>query len=110
MASSEYLSSRSEGGKDAIKSGLYTGVVYLVTVAFLALPYLILPPTGYFGALFIMLGIVVLIILAFTFYISVAKDVPFGKRFREMASISLGVAAISFGIGIIVKRTLGIEI
>lgn len=110
MASSEYLSSRSEGGKDAIKSGLYTGIVYLVTVAFLALPYLILPPTGYLGALFIMLGIVVLIILAFTFYISVAKDVPFGKRFREMASISLGVAAISFGIGIIVKRTLGIEI
>lgn len=110
MASSEYLSSRSEGNRNALKSGLYTGGVYLVTVAFLVLPYLLLPTDGYLGALGIMLGTVVLIILAFTYYISVAKDVPFGKRFGEMALISLGVAAISFVIGIVVKKTLGIDI
>jgi len=110
MASSEYLSSRSEGNSNALKSGLYTGVVYLATVAFLVLPYLLLPNTHFMWALAIMLGTVVLIILGFTYYISVAKDVPFFKRFTEMASISLGVAAISFVIGIIVKHTLGIDI
>ena len=36
-----------------------------------------------------MLTIVVVIILLFTYYISVAKDLPFGKRFGEMAVISL---------------------
>lgn len=110
MASSEYLSSRSEGNHDAFKSGLYTGVVYLVTVAFLVLPYLLLPVDGFFTALAIMLGTVVLIILGFTYYISVAKGVPFRKRFIEMAGISLTVAALSFGIGIVVKHFLGIEI
>lgn len=110
MASSEYLSSRSEGNTNAFKSGLYTGVVYLATVAFLVLPYLLLPDTAFMLALGIMLGTVVLIILGFTYYISVAKDVPFLKRFGEMATISLSVAALSFVIGIIVKKTLGIEI
>lgn len=110
MASSEYLSSRSEGGSNALKSGLYTGVVYLATVAFLVLPYLLLPNESFMVALAIMLGTVVIIILAFTYYISVAKDVPFFKRFAEMAIISLSVAGLSFVIGIIVKATLGIEI
>jgi VIT1/CCC1 family predicted Fe2+/Mn2+ transporter len=53
---------------------------------------------------------VVVIIMLFTYYTSVAKDLPFGRRFLEMAIISLGVAAISFVIGILVKRFLGIEI
>ncbi len=110
MASSEYLSSRSEGGKNALKSGLYTGFVYLVTVAFLVLPYLLFPNTHFMAALAVMLGTVVLIILVFTYYISVAKDVPFLKRFGEMATISLSVAALSFVIGIVVKNTLGIDI
>jgi vacuolar iron transporter family protein len=110
MASSEYLSSRSEGNHNALKSGLYTGVVYLVTVAFLVLPYLLLPADAFLVALAIMLGTVVLIILGFTYYISVAQGVPFCKRFTEMAGISLTVAALSFGIGIVVKHFLGIEI
>ena len=111
MASSEYLSSRSEGSHDtALKSGLYTGAIYLLTVAFLVLPYLLLPKEGYMAALLIMLGVVILIIVAFTYYISVAKDVPFLKRFVEMAGISLGVATLSFFIGIVVKKTLGIDI
>jgi VIT1/CCC1 family predicted Fe2+/Mn2+ transporter len=61
-------------------------------------------------ALAIMLGTVVIIIFAFTYYVSVAKDVPFFKRFAEMSLISLSVAALSFVIGIIVKKTLGIDI
>ncbi len=110
MASSEYLSHRSEGGANAFKSGLYTGVVYLLTVAFLVAPYLIFSNAHFMEALGTMLITVVVIIFAFTYYISVAKDVPFFKRFAEMTLISLSVAAFSFGIGIVVKKTLGIEI
>src|SRR5690606_11013439 len=33
MASSEYLSARSEGDNNAIKSALYTGVMYIFAVA-----------------------------------------------------------------------------
>ncbi len=110
MASSEYLSSRSEGNQNALKSGLYTGTVYLLTVALLVLPYLLLPVDGFMAALAIMLATVVLIILGFTYYISVAKDLPFFKRFAEMAGISLAVAALSFVIGIVVKHFLGIDI
>ncbi|MGI6432764.1 MAG: VIT1/CCC1 transporter family protein [Sphaerochaetaceae bacterium] len=110
MGSSEYLSNRSDGDPNALKAGLYTGFVYLVTVMFLVLPYLLFPAKSFMYALAVMLGIVVLIILGFTYYISVAKDVPFLKRFGEMTAISLGVAIISFGIGVAVKAFLGIDI
>ena len=108
MASSEYLSAKNSGDKNAAKSSMYTGIAYLFTVAFMVLPYLLLE--SYVLALVLMLAAVVVIIMLFTYYTSVAKDLPFGRRFLEMALISLGVAAISFVIGILVKRFLGIEI
>jgi VIT1/CCC1 family predicted Fe2+/Mn2+ transporter len=49
-------------------------------------------------------------ILIFTFYISVAKDVPFRKRFLEMAFISLGIAALTFVIGFFVRSLFNIPI
>lgn len=110
MTSSEYLSARSEGHKNPLKSCLYTGIVYLITVVFLVLPYLLLPPTAFIQTLAILIAIVVVIIFVFTYYISVAKDLPFGKRFGEMAGISLSVAAVSFIIGLLVKQFLGIDI
>lgn len=108
MASSEYLSAKNSGEKNAAKSSMYTGIAYLFTVAFMVLPYLLLD--SYVAALLIMLVIVIVIIMFFTYYTAVAKDLPFGKRFLEMALISLSVAAISFVIGILVKRFLGIDI
>ncbi|MXI86376.1 VIT1/CCC1 transporter family protein [Sphaerochaeta halotolerans] len=108
MASSEYLSAKNSGDKNAVKSSMYTGIAYLFTVTFMVLPYLLLE--SYAVALGIMLVVVIIIIMFFTYYTSVAKDLPFGKRFFEMALISLSVAAISFVIGILVKRFLGIDI
>ncbi len=63
-----------------------------------------------FVALSVVVANVVLIILLFSFYVSVAKDLPFWRRFREMTAISLGVATISFGIGYFVRIWLGAEI
>ncbi|WP_326512392.1 VIT1/CCC1 transporter family protein [Clostridium intestinale] len=110
MASSEFLSARSEGRKDALKSCTYTGIAYLFTVIILILPFLLLPPEDYLVALGIMIASVVLIIAGFNYYISIAKDLKFKRRFLEMTGISLGVAVISFGIGILVKKFLGIDI
>lgn len=84
--------------------------MYVCAVVLLVLPYLLYPETLYLAALFTMLGTVILVIFVFTYYISVAKDYPFRKRFLEMAGISLGVAALSFVIGILVKQFLGIDI
>lgn len=110
MASSEFLSAKSEGRNDALKSCAYTGIAYLVTVALLILPYLLFPAHAYLYALGAMLCIVILILVVFNYYISVSKDMPFKKRFGEMALISLGVAALSFVVGLVVKNVLGIDV
>ena len=52
----------------------------------------------------------IVVIFIFTFYISVAKDFQFKRRFWEMALISLGVAAVSFGIGVLVRIFIGVEV
>lgn len=110
MASSEFLSAKSEGSKDALKSSFYTGIAYLVTVVMLIMPYLLFPPQKYIFALITMLITVVVIIAAFNYYIAVAKDLPFKRRFLEMAIISLSVAALSFVVGLIVKSALGVDV
>ena len=110
MASSEFLSAKSEGHHDAFKSSIYTGVAYLVTVAVLIMPYLLFPAHNYMFALATMLILVVFVIAAFNYYIAVAKDLSFKKRFLEMAFISLSVAVLSFVVGIVVKNVLGVDI
>ena len=109
MAASEYLSTRSEESeKNPGKSAIYTGITYILVVAILITPYLLLE--NYYICLAIALTSAVIIIAAFNYYISVAKDVSFKKRFVEMAGITLGVAALSFVLGYIIRTTLGIEI
>lgn len=110
MASSEYLSAKSEGRQDALKSCTYTGFAYLVTVALLILPYLLLPAGSALPAFIIMLFIALFIIFAFNFYLSVAQGLNFKKSFTEMALISMGVAALSFVVGLAVKHFLGVDI
>jgi VIT1/CCC1 family predicted Fe2+/Mn2+ transporter len=108
MAASEYLSTKAEGGKNAIKSALYTGGAYIITVILLVLPYLIF--SHYIICLVVTLAISVLIIFIFNYYISVAKDYNFWRRFLEMAGISLGVAALSFGIGVVIRLVFNVQI
>ena len=110
MASSEFLSAKSEGRTDALKSCTYTGIAYLVTVILLIAPYLILGSSQYMLALVCMLVIVILIIAGFTYYTSVAQDEPFKSRFLEMATISISVAVISFVVGKIAKAFLGVDL
>ena len=110
MASSEFLAARSEGRSDALKSCSYTGIAYLLTVIALIAPYLIFPTGQFIPALVCMLAVVILIIAGFTYYTSVAQDQPFKSRFAEMAVISIGVAIVSFVVGILAKQLLGVDI
>jgi len=110
MMSSEYLSARSDGEEHPFKAASYTGIMYVIAVTLLVLPYLLFDSSHYLYALGTMLIIVVSIILVFTYYVSVAQDLDFKKRFVEMTTISLSVAAIAFIIGLIVKNVLGIEV
>lgn len=71
-------------------------------------PYLLLSQP--LVALATMIGIIILIIAGFTYYTSVAQDLKFGTRFLEMAGISIGVAVISFVVGILAKQLLGVDI
>ena len=110
MASSEFLAARSEGRDDALKSCSYTGIAYLLTVIALITPYLIFPGTQFIPALLCMLAVVILIIAGFTYYTSVAQDEPFKSRFLEMATISISVAVMSFVVGVLAKKFLGVDI
>jgi len=109
MGSSEYLSTKSEETvKNPLRASVYTFVTYLVTVLILILPYLLL--TNYYLCLGYTMTGAVLIIALFNYYISVAKDESFKKRFLEMAVLSMGVAAFSFLIGYFIRILLGVDI
>lgn len=109
MAASAYLSSKEDkNGKDAIRGATYTGIAYLFTVALLIIPFIFISEV--YLAMTIMLCITLIIIGSYTFYISIAKGIKFWPRFIEMALISLTVAGISFVIGWLVKKYIGIDV
>ncbi len=109
MAASEYLSNRSEeNSKSAIKSATYTGLAYIITVTLLIMPYFILE--NYMACLGLTLAIALFIIFCFNYYLAIAKNFSFKKRFIEMTAISMGVALLTFGIGFLIRKTLGVDI
>ncbi|MBN1555954.1 MAG: VIT1/CCC1 transporter family protein [Phycisphaerae bacterium] len=109
MGASEYLSTKTEAGEGRTpgKAAVYTTIAYIFTVGILVGPYLLLS-NPLLALCLTVLGALA-IILAFTYYVSIARDLPFGKRFLEMAGLSLGVAAVSFGIGFLLQRFVGVE-
>ena len=109
MGASEYLSTKSEESeKSPAKAAIYTGVAYILTVFLLIFPYLII--TNVYICLGLALIDAIIVILIFTFYVSVAKELEFKKRFLEMALISLGIAGLSFVIGYFVNTIFNVAI
>ncbi|MDZ7374682.1 MAG: VIT1/CCC1 transporter family protein [candidate division KSB1 bacterium] len=109
MAASEYLSTKAEEDeRDPLRASLYTGAAYILTVLALIVPYLFLKNP--YVCLAAALIIAVFIIALFNYYISVARDLPLRQRFLEMAGLSLAVAAISFGIGVLMRTLFGVEV
>lgn len=110
MAASSYLSSKaqSDEGSNHTKSAIYTGIAYIITVALLVFPYLIL--SNPFISLVFTIIIALVIISSFNFHISIAKDYSFKHRFLEMLSLNLIVVLISFAIGIFLREITGINL
>ncbi len=105
MATSEYLSTKSEGeAKNPLKAAFYTGFAYVLTVLFLISPYLFL--TEIYACLSLTIFNAILVIFLFTYYISIARNLPFKRRFFEMVVISLGVAGLTFAIGFLINAFL----
>ncbi|MGQ8336407.1 VIT1/CCC1 transporter family protein [Sunxiuqinia sp. A32] len=109
MSSSEYLSHKSEGNAEgAIKPAIFTGIAYLFAVVFLVAPFLIFASP--FMALAVAVVDSVFVVFLYSYYISVANDQPFRKRFLEMVILSTVVGLLSFGLGYLVRVLFGIEI
>jgi VIT1/CCC1 family predicted Fe2+/Mn2+ transporter len=109
MGASQYLSTQHEdAGKAPARSAVYTGIAYLITVILLVTPYLL--QLDVYEALGIALALAMGVIIVFSYYVSVARDQPFGKRLTEMVVVTFGVAAVSFIIGLAVRTAFHIEI
>jgi len=108
MAGSEYLSTKSEGGKNPVKAAIITGSTYVLAVFFLILPYFLFK--SYTVSFTFTLIFVLLLVVFFTFYISVAQEIDFKRRFLEMFFIIISVSAITFIIGLLVRIFLNLEV
>jgi VIT1/CCC1 family predicted Fe2+/Mn2+ transporter len=119
MAGSEYLSTKAEcnhtrkekrGGvcRSPGRAAAYTGGAYFLTVLFLLFPYLVL--SNVIHALMWTLVNAVIVIAAFTYYATIERGESYFHRFFEMLAISMGVAAISFGMGYLIRIWVGVGV
>lgn len=107
MANSSYLSAKSDNKANPFRSALYTGLAYVATILFLVLPYFL--TKSKYLALGSALGFAALVIIAFTFFISVIKEKSYFRSFMEMFLLCFGVAGISFLIGLALKYFVGVS-
>lgn len=108
MAASAYMHARQEIGTDARATGMYTGLSYLVVVLFLVAPYFIFKEIN--SALIGMMIVAVVIIILMSSYSARQRQTKFSTEFGMMLIFSLGVAAISFVIGQLLRKIIGVEI
>ncbi|MAD56101.1 MAG: rubrerythrin family protein [Euryarchaeota archaeon] len=117
MAASEFLATKEENSnRSPIKAALFTGTAYIITVFLLVIPYLLLSDSSeiiwglepHIQALIITFIIGLLIIAFFNFYVSIAQDKSFNRRFIEMVLILLVVTLISFIIGLILRESFSL--
>jgi VIT1/CCC1 family predicted Fe2+/Mn2+ transporter len=109
VMSTEYLAAKTDSHIDRpLKSLLYAGFANIVTILILLLPYFL------FGNIYVALAVTiaaaVIVIYVFAFYIAVVRDISIRKRFLEMAMISMGISALAFGIGLLARLLLHIEV
>jgi vacuolar iron transporter family protein len=109
MAASEYFSTKSEDtDRHAYKSAIYTGIAYIITVVILVIPYILIK--NIYVSLVLTLLAAVLIIAAFNYYYAVVREENFKRRFSEMALLSMAVAALSFGVGCLLKYFFNVTV
>lgn len=110
MAASAYLQARhdTKDGKNPVVAAFFTGISYLIVVAILVAPFLLLPDTS--EALVVMLIEVLIIILSVSFYSSVLLERRYSVQFGEMFLFSAGVAVIAFLLGLGLRELIGVDV
>ena len=101
-----FLTERTIENKQAIKKSFFEGSIYLNTVFFLVIPFFFIQDP------LIAMGISAcnsfLIIIFFTYYVSIVKELSLKKMFSNTVLITLGIGTLSFIIGWIVKTILNL--
>ena len=105
MAASEFLAVSEDKNANPFVAAAVTGGAYFIAVLFLVTPYLVY--TAPWMAWRVAVGAAVVIIALFNLYASRLDASPFLPRFVRMVLISLSVAAVSYGIGLLVSSYVG---
>ncbi len=108
MAASEYISKKTDGRKAPLKAAIYTGLAYIIAVTILITPYLLL--NNIYAALGLAVINALILISFFSYYIAVIRNMPFTRKFMEIAPITISVTLLTFGIGLIMRLIFKIEI
>jgi VIT1/CCC1 family predicted Fe2+/Mn2+ transporter len=101
-----YLSQKTEENKQALKASFHEGIIYMITVLLLITPYFI--STNYYIPLSVTAITAFLIILLFTYYVSVVRSLSLKRMFFSIVTITVGVGAVAFLIGWIAKMALNL--
>lgn len=107
MSASAYMQARHEAGKEPLRAAAYTGAAYLAVVALLVLPFAsigsLYPAVGAMGA------IVLAIIGGASFYSAVILEQRFSSQLAQMTLFTVGVAAVAFVLGQLLRSATGVS-
>lgn len=107
MSASAYMQARHEAGKEPLRAAAYTGAAYLAVVALLVLPFAsigsLYPAVGAMGA------IVLAIIGGASFYSAVILEQRFSSQLAQMILFTVGVAAVAFVLGQLLRSATGVS-
>ncbi len=108
MASAAYAQAKQGFVGSAKWSAIYTGVSYMFTAIFLALPYFL--TRSMILALGTSLVVGVVLVAMMTYYDTVISVRTFAKQFGEIASIILAASLALYIAGLLIRQLLGITI
>lgn len=97
-----------ESTENEIRSGLFTGLAYLVGVVFPVLPYFLASDS--LTALVASVGFAGLALAASATVVSILSGIPLRKKIAEMLIAGFSAAAIAYAFGKLVQGVFGIEI
>ncbi len=108
MASAAYAQAKQGFQGSAKWSAIYTGVSYMFTAIFLAMPYFL--TRSMVAALGTSLVVGVALVALMTYYDTVISARAFRRQFGEIAAIILGASVALYLVGIFIRQLLGIVI
>lgn len=110
MAASEYISKKVDVSteRSPLKSSVYTFISYFIAVLLLVIPFFFI--SNYYVGLVLSIVIGFVIILLFSYYVSIVQDRTFRSIFLQMFLIVIGVVAVTFLLGYISRKLFNISV